>query len=769
MRRPSATVPLAPAEGWLTLVCVLLVALTMAWVVDDARWVLGRADYLDHLVLAAVGGVLAGFLGPKLGFGRWATYLVGSLAAAIILPLPTALVAVPAADSIATLYRTTAEAVGTAWVDLAILGNASTPQYLHYILAIGLLVWATSMFASYAVFGHRRPLNGVIAVGLFVVSNMALTSNEQLPFLVLFSLASLFLLIRSHVFDEQSEWIRRQIGDPGSVSSVYLRGGSLFIAVAVTLSFVLTMTAASAPLAGAFDGVEDGLINISRSVQRFLPTGGSNRTLGIGFGSSAQVSQQWTTDGSPAVSIRRDPADIGQYYWRAVTYDRLEFRGWSQTGTTTNVVSPGDPIFDQQAEDVDPTGRHPFSFTVTPAGYRSSTVLSPSIPVTADAPVRLTTVGPDGYYASIEREGDGAAPYTVTALTEAIGNEPGELNVNALRAAGTDYPRIDRGPLPGGPGQDARRGRPGAQGKDHRRGAESCPDRPGESVGRGTPFLDLRVRHGHSRSAVRGPVDGRLLHDLQEGVLPLLRGHDGHPAARHGRAHAYRGRVPARHRRGRDRDRADRRQRRPLVGRGLLPGLWLADLRSDRWWDRPGCAAAVRTADRERGSRFGGVDPAGQSPPGPRGADRTGRTDRDVRRRQRRVAWTARRGRCPPAADRRRCGVRPVAARPSRRDHGRRRIRHGHQAGQPARVRSAADPDHLRIRRGPRRRPARGQTGTGDRRAGQGRSRSMRARSLEPSAWPVSSAHSGGCVSSCSVWRSGAGPAAGRRPGSVRL
>ncbi len=440
MKRPTATVPLAPAEGWLTLVCVLLVALTMAWVVDDARWVLGRADYLDHLVLAAVGGVLAGFLGPKLGFGRWATYLVGSLAAAVILPLPTALVAVPGADSIATLYRTTAEAVGSAWVDLAILGNASTPQYLHYILAIGLLVWATSMFASYAVFGHRRPLNGVIAVGLFVVSNMALTSNEQLPFLVLFSLASLFLLIRSHVFDEQSEWIRRQIGDPGSVSSVYLRGGSLFIAVAVTLSFALTMTAASAPLAGAFDGVEDGLINISRSVQRFLPTGGSNRTLGISFGSSAQVSQQWTTDGSPAVSIQRDPADIGQYYWRAVSYDRLEFRGWSQTGTTTNVVSPGDPIFDQQAEDVDPTGRHPFSFTVTPAGYRSSTVLSPSIPVTADAPVRLTTVGPDGYYASIEREGDGAAPYTVTALTEAIGNEPGQLNVNALRASGTDYP-----------------------------------------------------------------------------------------------------------------------------------------------------------------------------------------------------------------------------------------------------------------------------------------------------------------------------------------
>ena len=46
----------------------------MAWAIDDARWVLGRPDYLDLLVLAAVGGVLVGFIGPKVGWGRWLTY-----------------------------------------------------------------------------------------------------------------------------------------------------------------------------------------------------------------------------------------------------------------------------------------------------------------------------------------------------------------------------------------------------------------------------------------------------------------------------------------------------------------------------------------------------------------------------------------------------------------------------------------------------------------------------------------------------------------------
>ena len=43
-----------------------------------------------------------------------------------------------------------------AYLDLALRGLSSTTQYLHYILVFGMLVWATSMFASYAVFGHHR-------------------------------------------------------------------------------------------------------------------------------------------------------------------------------------------------------------------------------------------------------------------------------------------------------------------------------------------------------------------------------------------------------------------------------------------------------------------------------------------------------------------------------------------------------------------------------------------------------------------------------------
>ena len=177
--------PLGPAEGWLTLACVLLICLTMAWAIDDARWVLGNPDYLDLLVLAAVGGVLVGFIGPKVGWGRWLTFLIGAVFAALLVPLLVALVDFPGGASIGELYQATATSTVQAYVDIAILGLSSTTQYLHYILVLAMVVWATSMFASYAVFGHHRPLSAVVVVGVILVGNMALTPTDQLPLVVL--------------------------------------------------------------------------------------------------------------------------------------------------------------------------------------------------------------------------------------------------------------------------------------------------------------------------------------------------------------------------------------------------------------------------------------------------------------------------------------------------------------------------------------------------------------------------------------------------------
>ena len=431
-------IPLAPAEGWATLALTLLLCLTFAWSLDDARWVLGRNSYLDFLQWAVLGGVLAGFIGTKVGWGRWLTYLIGSIAAALIVPLFVGSVAFPNGGSFHDMYEATAGSIVSAYSDIVIHNQASTIEYLHYLLTLGLLVWATSMFASYAIFGHHRPLSAVAVVGLLLVGNMALTINDQLFYLVVYSLAALFLLIRGHVIEEQSEWLRRRIGDPASISSVYLRGGTAFVSIAVLGALVLTQTAASAPLAGAMGGVSDGLVMLSRSFQRFLPAGGANRSFGVTFGPTAAVQQVWTTDSSLALTIQMSPQDSASYYWRAVTYDRIDLNGWSMSNTSTVVRAADDPLLVGFADDVVPGGRKSLSFTVTPSDFHGSTILSPATPVSVNQSTTLTVVGQDGYFSTLDRDGNGS--YSVTALVQVDGNDAGQLNEGVLRAAGTDYP-----------------------------------------------------------------------------------------------------------------------------------------------------------------------------------------------------------------------------------------------------------------------------------------------------------------------------------------
>ncbi len=433
-------IPLAPVEGWPTVALTVLLCLTFAWSLDDARWVLGRNEYLDFLQWMALGGVLAGFIGAKVGWGRWPTYLIGSAFAALLVPLITGSIGLGQGSSLHEMYGATAAAVIAAYSDIVVHNQASTIQYLHYLLALGLLVWATSMFASYAIFGHHRPLSAVAVVGLLLVGNMAITINDQLYYLVIYSLAALFLLIRGHVIEEQSEWLRRRIGDPASISSVYLRGGTAFVSIAVIGALVLTQTAASKPLAGAWDGLSDGLLSVSRVFQRFLPAGGANRSFGVTFGPTAAVQQVWTTDSSLALTVQLSPQDDAAYYWRAVIYDRIDLNGWSMSDTTTVGRAAGEALLSGYADSVAPDGRREVSFRVTPADFRGSTILSPAIPVNVDEGTRLTVIGQTGYFATADRDG-GGGPYTVTALVPVEGNDRGQLNQEALRAAGTDYPR----------------------------------------------------------------------------------------------------------------------------------------------------------------------------------------------------------------------------------------------------------------------------------------------------------------------------------------
>ena len=440
MARLRARLTRAPAEGWLSLFFVAILAVTVAWSLDDAALVLGRGDWTDFLAWVALAGVAAGFVGARVGWNRPVAHLVGAAFAGLIVPVLVGSV-LDVQGTLAERYSAAAWAMVNAVIDFAVRGLPVTRETGHYLLFLGLLCWANGQFAASAVFRHGRPIGPIIVLGAVLVANMSATEHEQqIWFLVLFSVASLALLTRLHALEERATWIRRRIGDPNVVGGLYLRGGTVFIIAAVFLALTLTASARSAPLAGFWEDAKPTLVEISQWLQRIIPAAPDSRTLGVpSFGAQVSIGGIWSTTNTPALEIVRPPGDKQKLYWRATTYDTFTLSGWTTSIPTSEDRPANIPILGGTLDAI-PTSsaRTVMKFTVIPQTSLLHVAFSPIDPVSIDQPTTLNLTGTDGFFQSIGIDKD--ATYTLTAAIPTELDIPGGLTMNRLRAAGTNYP-----------------------------------------------------------------------------------------------------------------------------------------------------------------------------------------------------------------------------------------------------------------------------------------------------------------------------------------
>jgi transglutaminase-like putative cysteine protease len=440
--RRSRQIPLSPAEGWPSLGLVLVLAGCLAWSIDDARWVLGRAELTAFLPYAAAGGVAWGFISAKVGWPRWLAHLLGAVFAALLLPIAVGGILLNGNFSPGPAFVATATSSVEAYLDLAFRGLAFTQQYGHFMLLVGILCWGTGQFTSYAVFGHHRPLNAVIVAGVALVLDMSLSRDEQLGILIWFSLAALFLLIRLHALDEKSTWLRHRLGDAGSLSGIYLRAGTAFIGIAVAGALVLTATASSAPLAGLGRGLDERLVEMTHGLEAVFRGGGpGSRISPVDFLSSTRITGEWVTDDTPVLQIK--VPDAGHYYWRAVAYDKFDGRDWSITSPQQTGVAAGDSLLTGTLDDPGPqAGRHQVTFSVHELDYTPAAIFAPDAPLklSTDATVSLLGTSPERSVGTITTSSSGDYQVTSEVPSDYATDPAHGLTANQLRVAGRAYP-----------------------------------------------------------------------------------------------------------------------------------------------------------------------------------------------------------------------------------------------------------------------------------------------------------------------------------------
>jgi hypothetical protein len=445
------SIPFRPVEGWLSLFAAAVMVGMVAGSFIDAGWTGGPASDAGFLPYVGLMGQAFGLFGAKVGWGRWRTHVVGALFAGILLPLVVGGVINHAAGwdpaGLAQRYLAMYEVARNVWLDLAVFGRPYTNQIAHYHLVFGVLVWGAGQLAGFSVFGHHRPLDVVVVLGLVLLGDMALTAHHQLPLLIGFSAAALLLLIRTHVFEEEVTWARRKIGDPAAVSQLYLGGGATFVTAAILGAVVLTFAASSAPLQGVMQDFPRYLQSLSQWIQRFAPPGGDPVGLGVvTFGNDAVTTGQWLPSNRIAFRAQFAPTEREPFKWRAGTYAEYTTFGW-RWGSTRSEPTPaggallaGDGLGDLAKTD----GRREISFQVRHDAFIGPTILAPDMIESVDRDTSALVLGNDGWLATVEST-DSSRLYNVRAMVPVFEAKPGGITEPELRTAGTDYPTEIKG------------------------------------------------------------------------------------------------------------------------------------------------------------------------------------------------------------------------------------------------------------------------------------------------------------------------------------
>lgn len=435
--------PLAPREGWLTLIAVIVMVGAVAVAIDDAGWAglapLVKDSQTKFLPVAALLSVLLGAWLAKRSIRPLRAHVVGSVAGAAFL-LYAVSGSISSTPSIIGRLHDLNLSV-SAFVNEVFVQGARSTETSVFLLFMGALVWGLGQFAAFTVFRRHQAAPGVILAGLMILINVSLTIHEEYLHLVVFVLAAMLLVMRLNLFEQAKEWRSRGMREFGDISSSFVRNGAFMVALTIVASLVLAANASSAPLSHAWNNVDDQLLQVGYDVNRLLGgVSGAARGPNILFTPTETIRDFWQST-TEEVFTATVSDGVGRR-WRGATYDSFDGRTWSQLDRETTIVNSGDNLLDQSVDAVaDPNSTIPITATVTPNDFGGDVFVSPADAVSVDQSAEVLTSGANGPFVDAKLS-DGiqqGVPYTVAADVRKPSGD-GALTGNLLAIAGTRYP-----------------------------------------------------------------------------------------------------------------------------------------------------------------------------------------------------------------------------------------------------------------------------------------------------------------------------------------
>jgi transglutaminase-like putative cysteine protease len=237
-------------EGWVTVICLFLVLLCVAWAIQVAGWTDGLSILQGIVLLGGLMGIvlaksrvpnrMAHLLSLLAGW-TWTIYLTSQVLGRSAGLSPAVAVAELETRFLAFLFVPFTE-------------GATADNHI-FLLLLALLMWILAYFCAWAIFRWQRVWWAVIVCGVALLLNINYTTENMTVYLILFLLFSLLLVVRASLAVYEQQWRSEHVGYSSELISVFLRAGLLISVVVIFLAWVAPVALASRPFQPFWDKV----------------------------------------------------------------------------------------------------------------------------------------------------------------------------------------------------------------------------------------------------------------------------------------------------------------------------------------------------------------------------------------------------------------------------------------------------------------------------------------------------------------------------------
>ena len=334
-----------PREGWLPVLPLLLLLITIEFCVVAAVLEAGWVPEADVVVWATVGGILLGTVLAVRRLSALVAWLFITLYGFLVLLIHLANLWPPWAvllegwEGLRQFWLQSGalffDRVGS-WFT-AVFNGQSSQETIVFALGLGILGYFLAAFTSWQLFRHDRPLPGLVSMGLALALN-GYFGGVPLGWMGAFVGLAAVLTAVTHIITLQKGWEAKQVDYSSEMQiDLFIHAAiiaTILIAVAVTLPSINIrqwvtnfqqqpmVQQTEALLERVFAGVDSG-----RGRQ---PTGRD------GVGGSGILPREYLLGNAPELyetvvmtAVVQSEANLAGVHWRALSYDVYTGRGWA--------------------------------------------------------------------------------------------------------------------------------------------------------------------------------------------------------------------------------------------------------------------------------------------------------------------------------------------------------------------------------------------------------------------------------------------------------